>query len=397
MFMHRVPRGYLIAVFLILIALGSQLSEAQFTASFQTNIISGVTSNWFGDSYDVGNSSNVADLLLIQKSGMLVDGNGQVGYYSTTSNNTVIVSGSGSVWSNAGVSGFVTLGREGSGNRLVISNGGWVIAQASSVGYDIGSSSNSALVTDAGSVWNNSGTLIVGEGTGNSNSLVGNSMTVSNYGQVFDATAYIGSGLSCRSNTVRVVAGGIWQNYVLYVGSSANGSGNSLVVDGGSVYATNLVVGFAGTICDNVLQLDSGDLIVTNNGGGVLEVRHGELIVNGGTLQADMLVITNPCAQFVHTGGTLIVGNIVLDPNTFRIVSVTQQSNNVLVTWMMGPGATNTLQATAGDGSGGYSTNGFTDIFIVTNNTTVGTVTNYLDIGAATNTASRYYRARLVP
>ena len=34
---------------------------------------------------------------------------------------------------------------------------------------------------------------------------------------------------------------------------------------------------------------------------------------------------------------------------------------------------------------------------LVTNNTTAGTLTNYLDIGAATNKPSRYYRARLVP
>ena len=44
-----------------------------------------------------------------------------------------------------------------------------------------------------------------------------------------------------------------------------------------------------------------------------------------------------------------------------------------------------------------YSTNGFKNIFIVTNNTAVGTVTNYLDIGAATNTPVRYYRAQLAP
>ena len=88
---------------------------------------------------------------------------------------------------------------------------------------------------------------------------------------------------------------------------------------------------------------------------------------------------------------------MVLDPNAFRIVSIARQSNDMLITWMMGPGATNTLQATVGNGSGGYGTNGFTDIFIVTNNTTVGTFTNYLDIGAATNTPARYYRARLVP
>jgi hypothetical protein len=46
---------------------------------------------------------------------------------------------------------------------------------------------------------------------------------------------------------------------------------------------------------------------------------------------------------------------------------------------------------------GGYTNNTFTDIFLVTNNTTTGTLTNYLDIGAATNKPSRYYRARLVP
>ena len=34
-------------------------------------------------------------------------------------------------------------------------------------------------------------------------------------------------------------------------------------------------------------------------------------------------------------------------------------------------------------------------VFIVTN--TTGTVTNYLDIGVATNVPARYYRVRLVP
>ncbi len=79
----------------------------------------------------------------------------------------------------------------------------------------------------------------------------------------------------------------------------------------------------------------------------------------------------------------------------FRITSVTQQGNDVLVTWTMGPGRTNALQATAGDMNGGFGTNSFADIFTVTN--TVGTVTNYLDASAATNFPTRYYRVRLVP
>jgi hypothetical protein len=90
------------------------------------------------------------------------------------------------------------------------------------------------------------------------------------------------------------------------------------------------------------------------------------------------------------------VGQAV-DPGIFHIVSITPTGNNMLVTWMMEPGATNALQAGAGVPKGTYSTNGFTDIFIVTNNTIVGAVTNYQDVGGATNVPARYYRARLAP
>ncbi len=74
-------------------------------------------------------------------------------------------------------------------------------------------------------------------------------------------------------------------------------------------------------------------------------------------------------------------------------MSVTRQGNDVLVSWLMAPGATNALQAATG--GSGYSTNGFTDIFVVTNNTSAGLLTNYLDVGGATNRPSRFYRARL--
>ncbi|MGD0059239.1 MAG: fibronectin type III domain-containing protein [Verrucomicrobiia bacterium] len=78
-----------------------------------------------------------------------------------------------------------------------------------------------------------------------------------------------------------------------------------------------------------------------------------------------------------------------------RITSIVPTGNSLLVTWAMGPNRTNALQVTVGDGFGDYSTEGFSDIFTVTN--TVGTTTNYLDTGAATNLPARYYRVRLVP
>jgi hypothetical protein len=80
--------------------------------------------------------------------------------------------------------------------------------------------------------------------------------------------------------------------------------------------------------------------------------------------------------------------------SAFRIIGLTLEGDAVRVIWTMGAGKTNALQVSTGDTSGGF-TNDFSDIFTVTN--TVGGVTNYLDLGAATDVPSRFYRVRLVP
>ena len=540
------------AGFLVWIALGSRPSEAQYTANFQTNIISGV-SGGFWLRYVVG-SNTFADVLVIRNKGTLADNTGYVGYEPGSTNNCAIVTDAGSAWQHGGngpsgrfylgysgagnsliisngglVSGpnassmtvganstssnnsvlvtgngsvlnigwgNLTIGGAGSGNSLVISNGGSVIGSSSSyctvgqssswnrvtitgtgsvwqvaytlyvgmhesnsltvanggrlvgqnctVGYLSGGSNNAALVTGSGSVWSNlsldvgweaggnslvisnggtvvSSDLSAGADSGDSNQVVvtgngsvlrigwslelgslgpghgcGNRLVISDGGQVIDGEGKVGNGSLSDSNTVLVAEGGSWQNNTLTVGGL--GTSNSVVVAGGSVSATSLVIGSASPVCNNLLELDGGSVVVTNSThDAVLDVRYGQLTLNGGTVQADILVMTNSCSSLVHTGGTLIVGNVILDPNTFRIVSVAPQGNDLLVTWMMGPGITNALQVATGEVGGSYTTNGFTDIFIVTNNTTVGTVTNYLDIGTATNSPSRYYRARLVP
>jgi len=79
--------------------------------------------------------------------------------------------------------------------------------------------------------------------------------------------------------------------------------------------------------------------------------------------------------------------------SAFRISNISPEGDDLRITWMTGSGKTNALQSTSGED--GYSTNTFTDIFIVTN--TVGSTTNYLDLGAVTSAPARYYRIRLVP
>jgi hypothetical protein len=79
-----------------------------------------------------------------------------------------------------------------------------------------------------------------------------------------------------------------------------------------------------------------------------------------------------------------------------RITSTERQGTDVVITWDTAGGHTNVVQATAGDG-GGYSTN-FTDLsgpVIIPGSGDA--VTNYVEVGGATNAPSRYYRVRLAP
>jgi T5SS/PEP-CTERM-associated repeat protein len=380
-----------------------------------------------------------AESVVISNGGRFVNGDCQMAVHVTSVSNTVVVTGPNSVWDNTGA---LTIGEGGPWNRVVITNESQVFSDTSVVGE---SNSNIVVVTGSGSVWSNSEGLTVGD-EGESNNLAidngghvyssgtnyigygsgvnrvtvtgtgslwqtesidlgvldtftsgsGNSLVISNSGQVIDDIGYVGGDTTGSSNTVLLASSGLWQNNAVYIGNG--GKSNLVWVTGGSVLATNLVVGFAAADCGNLLQVDSGYVIVTNPvQDAVLEVRQGQLVLNGGTIQVNTLVMTNACASLVHTGGTLIAGNVILSPNAFRITSVTPQGNDVRITWLMGPGQTNALQVAAGDGNGGYSTNGFADIFVVTNNPTAGTATNYLDAGGATNVPARYYRVRLAP
>jgi hypothetical protein len=184
-----------------------------------------------------------------------------------------------------------------------------------------------------------------------------------------------------------------------YIDLGPNFGPDGLSINGGSVTAsTGITLGDCTSNTLGYVSVDGGELTVTNAAHtGFIDVQNGQLVLSNGVLQVDNLVMTNTCSSFIHTGGKLIVGSVILDPNAFQITSVTREGNDLRVTWLMAPGQTNALQVSSGGPHGAYTTNIFTDLFTVTNNTTAGTLTNYLDIGAATNKPSRYYRARLVP
>ncbi len=243
-------------------------------------------------------------------------------------------------------------------------------------------------------------------------------------------------------------SGGTMQLRDVRVASNPSSRGTLTVAGGTSSVYSNLIIGNFPCTPTGAVVVAGGNLFVTNSTvSAILEVRTGTFTLNSGIVVVDKFVMTNSCAHFIRTGGNLFYGTAVLnaaldddgdgipngyetshgldplnpadasadndgdgfsnlqeylagtDPNdsasSLRITSITQIATNILVTWQTAPGRTNALQRTAGDASGSYSTNNFADIFTITN--TVGTITNYLDVGAVTNFPSRYYRVRLVP
>jgi hypothetical protein len=222
------------------------------------------------------------------------------------------------------------------------------------------------------------------------------------------------------------------------IGNAGNGS--LTVSSGATAVFSGLAIGSASCTSTGVVTVAGGSLFVTNSSGtATLEIRGGTLTFSAGVVKADRLVITNDCGRFIHTGGLLTIGTVTLDPNLSAvgdgipngwkqqygldpfdpnlgsedpdgdgmsnlqeylggsnpvadIKAITKEGSSIRVIWQAAAAKTNALQRAPG---GNYDTNNFADIFIVTNN--IGSVTNYLDGGAATNFSSRFYRVRLVP
>jgi len=222
--------------------------------------------------------SNGASSTLIVSNGAFVRANaGQLGR-SASGSNVVLVTGAGSLWSNvAGVSGVgVTVGVGGSGNQLIISNGGWVINANGAGTIGNSGSNNVARVTGVGSVWSNRFGLNINPiGVGSIN----NGLIIEDGGQVFNDDALI-AGLNGSSNSFALVtgSGSIWINRDLHIGASTYPG--LVVSNGGVVLSANSYVGNT-----NQLQVTGSGSLWSNRNDLALAARRNTLSVsNGGWL-----------------------------------------------------------------------------------------------------------------
>lgn len=234
-------------------------------------------------------------MLVVSNGGRVNNSLGNVGS-SSSSNNSVLVTGLGSVWSNSG--GFALAGMD---NSLRISGGGQVVVLNgfSTVGSISSSSNNSVLVTGPGSVWSNSSRLIVGFASTSS------SLVISNGGQVFNNDCYLGQEGGSHNNSV-VVTGpnSVWTNRGgVLIGLSGAGTENSLLIsDGAHVFSNPSGLGDAGLIG---YASDSNNVLITGTGS-VWSV-NGSFAVSGNSFThspaaANSLTIGNGGQLFDSTG-----------------------------------------------------------------------------------------------
>lgn len=237
--------------------------------------VTGTGSSWMnqGQTFYVGYSGCSNQILITNGGSVLVEGGGYgiVGETSGSSNNSAIVTGDGSTWSN---SGNLYVGDYGMGNSLVLTNGGTAYSIWGIIGVGDSASNNSAIVTGVGSKWSNLGSLVIG------NSGSSNALTLANGGSVIAPTGLIIASYAGSSGTVNIgtyggsdTAGAISAPTITF--GSGNGSINFNQTD--TMTLTSSITGH-GTI--NQLGVGTSVLSADNSG------YSGSILVGDGTLRA---------------------------------------------------------------------------------------------------------------
>jgi T5SS/PEP-CTERM-associated repeat protein len=253
-----------------------------------TVTVDGVGSTWTSSGYLLVGQSGTGTLNITNGGTVTNSSHGYIGSGSGL-NGTVTVDGVGSTWTS---SGYLFVGSSGTGT-LGITNGGTVnsgysnVVYRSCIGYPPGSN-GTVTVDGAGSTWNNSGPLYVGEyGMG--------TLGITNGGKVNSDYSYSYIGTDSGSNGTVTVdgAGSTWTNSRdLYVGY--NGTGTLNITNGGKVnsgsssYSSSIgcSIGSNGTVTvDGVgsTWTNSG-LYVGYRGTGTLSITNGGTVDVGGNV-----------------------------------------------------------------------------------------------------------------
>ncbi|VGO21369.1 autotransporter domain-containing protein [Pontiella sulfatireligans] len=194
----------------------------------------------------VGNYSGTAEMVVANGS-RVESGLGVVGF-DTGNSGSVVVTGEGSVWTNSGL-----LVGEGVGSRVSVLDGGRIDSDIGWVGLADGAANNSVVVSGTGSLWNvaqewavgyagTSNSLLVADGgrvvnsgygiIGNASSAHGNSVVVDGAGSVLHNAQGLSIGDFGSGNSLVISDGGVVESRAGFIGDQAGANGNSVLVSG---------------------------------------------------------------------------------------------------------------------------------------------------------------------
>lgn len=263
----------------------------------------------------VHHASTGAGTLVVSNSGVInVSGSMQVGdWFSSAPTGAVLITGSGSainvsgscIFGNGNSPGSLVVSNSGSlvvgstfdvgvyrSSRVLVTAGGQLFSSNSTLGFGYlapnDNNSNSVLLTGTGSVWSNSGSLVVGNSVGSiGNSLTisnggvvtvgtsltvgqnaganGNTLTVDGSGSTLTASGDIYAGVSGSSNTINITGGGVMKGATVYVGGASGATHNKLLITGSGSAMTNTTtwLGFASSSSFNTLVVSNGGRLRT--------------------------------------------------------------------------------------------------------------------------------------
>jgi hypothetical protein len=270
----------------------------------------------------LGNAGSAASLL-VTNGGIARIFQVNVGQNASSTENSVLVSGSGSVLTNQNLYIGYTAAKN---NQATVSDGGTCVTLGSTVvGNAISSGTNRLVVTGAGASYRANGDFYLGFVAG-----AASNQTVVSAGGFLNAAAGIHVGYSGIGATLWVTNGGALYSAATRLGSTAGASNSAMLVSGNNSVVTNvgLYLGFGAsrdtqvTVADGARWVNTSSTIFANNAGsggtnrlvvvgpGTVYAAGNDVLLGYATATAANALVVSNGASWNMTGGNLDVGHV---------------------------------------------------------------------------------------
>ena len=288
-------------------------SDALTTSSNNWAFITDPGSKLIAGELQVGNVSSGNSLMI--SNGATVSSSLSTSIGISGTHNSVTVDGTGSSLSSIGslIVGTYSQSRDSSDNTLRVTNGGVVASGSATIGNTTSSSGNSVTVSGSGSLWTNVGDVLLGNGGSR------NSLTVANGGGVVTSNLLISSTTSSSDNSVLVTGSSGISSTLNSIGALSigyAGSGSLTVADGGLVVASGGITiasqaGSVGTLnIGSYGGTDTAGAITAPTidfGAGTGSINFNQ--VNAATIAASISDHGNGAINQLGSGTTILNGN----------------------------------------------------------------------------------------